>query len=275
MGHAKVRRLVLTGRPLQYPDHDFRSSSYQITPSGNVFLLLRPEDFAEGEEEFEWAVDAVGVPPSAFFKCIKDMHGRLRVPIPRSGHLYIRLRGSPWFSATSEIHAVDIVETIGIEFPDGHNKDLLSMVDNAADQDRESLRVQLTRWRIFRELKLATYATVSYAPGCSYCNPIERFFHYFSVTDGSFLDEILPDDVLPPNKQSDLSAIQVDQKERALYGPCFTLIETEWGKILVGGQFVHVRRVDGPLPPNPAPADPPVAEEVSYSTCNAIVCNRL
>src|SRR4051794_38999185 len=105
--HNSTNRFVLTRCPLQYPDHDFESSGYKILPSGYLFLVRKTDS-----KDIKRLPPVNSGLPQREYVMNTDKHGRVHISTPNSGELYMRNRGSPWFSASVLNHLVDLREIL-------------------------------------------------------------------------------------------------------------------------------------------------------------------
>jgi hypothetical protein len=154
------------------------------------------------------------------------------------------LRGSPWFKATAQAHEADVQTTFEKEFPPSRSVyNLLQIADHGPDHDHESVKVQLAEYCEWLRLGLALRITVYHAPGNSFLNPIEGHFHLLDPIIGVEFPEVYPGDVLPPQRESDLTPVQRDTKERFLFDQAFKIMEKIWGDVTLCGQSVDVTHV--------------------------------
>ena len=119
------------GDELHSADHNF-STGYKAIASG--YMRMELKDLSD----------------SIKFKT--DKFGRLGFRFPRTGHLYITLRGNKFFKSTAFNHYDDLLPLIR-EIRDSQGKFGCIMVcDNGPDWKKLSLKVMIVVGRLWRDL---------------------------------------------------------------------------------------------------------------------------
>ena len=192
-GFQKFHTYFLKGDEAHYADHNF-STGYKLNASGYMSLESKNSD------------NHVTV----------DKKGRARFNYPRTGTLYITLRGNKFFRATTYNHYDDLFPIVADAKKAGKHS-LVIICDNGPDWKKNSLKVAIVIGRLWRDLDLDYVCVVSYCAGDSRFNMIE---HAWSPTNtwltGLCLSDTIPGETLPPDRQTNLSEEERLDKEKTV-----------------------------------------------------------
>jgi hypothetical protein len=185
---------------------------------------------------------SLGLPSSILLE--KDEHGRLRVAVPTSGHLFMRNRVTAFSNPTAFNHSEDLVEIIGKLRAAGKAiNDLLLVSDSGADYDHSTIKVHVALANVFDACNLGVLGQVFHAPGESFRNWIERLFCLLNIVDGVTYKSKLSGEAQAPDAQTDLTPEQIRIKQLLLYGPIFDFLDETWGSLKTHGWTVDCERV--------------------------------
>ena len=177
----------------QYNDHDFPVPGYLISPSGYMVI----ENGNNGTTV--------------------DGNGREHVVYAYTGPVTLFNRACVFHSSNVEKHINDIL--CMSQFREVlHKPMMVNITDGGPDWSAQSPLVCFYYGRLWKMLDLDLLVTTMYAPGHSALNPIE---HAWSPVSGELAGVVLPDklpeETLPPAKQSKLSGDQRRSKEATLF----------------------------------------------------------
>lgn len=235
---------------METPDHDHSKTGIKILPSGYCFFFKNSEEKGVVEDIGpEWRIPVV---QAAVYK---DDRGVLRASLPRGVQLFMRSRANFFDTLSASNHLMDRLEVCKIRFGDSYERlsDFLAKTDGGHDFDAESIRVIYLFGKLWLSTKSGTLMHIFHAPGHSYLNEIERFFHFLNKIDGATIPAMYGGDTLPPNKQTDLTDAQILHKNLRIARAADTFLTTEWSEISIRGtpvdhKFVYPQTPNVRLP---------------------------
>lgn len=208
--HQPFHTYFLKGDEVHTADHNF-SSGYKAIPSGYMVVERK-----EGEPLI-----------------VLDKDGTARFNYPRTGTLYISLRGNKFFKATAYNHYDDLRPILEDAQRRGQNSAII-ICDNGPDWGKYSVKVAMCAGRLWRDLGLDYLCLVAYSSGDSRFNMVE---HAWAPTTawlaGLCLSATLPGETTTPDKQTDLTPEEREAKEKKVLDTAIDKVK----RCLDGKQF--------------------------------------
>lgn len=244
--YHQLRHFFLSGDSPDLPDHDFPvTGSNKIVPSGYMFLNTRR---------------SVSGRPSSADRCCRAKHhhgvttcrrrgrslspdrirqshgtshqvdkvGRLHYECARSGPVYIFCRSVLFHPSSAFTHKEDLCELADIAMSEG--KSILTVVvDGGPDWTFKSMTTFIAMGRVWKNKNLDGLFLVTYAPGQSKYNPIERQWASRSRNlSGVTFKACLPGEDKPPSQQRDLTDEERSRKQAAVHNMAIAELCTFW-----------------------------------------------
>ena len=160
--------------------------------------------------------------------------------------MYIFCRSMQFQPSSALTHGKDLEEIANIAQAQG--KSVMSLiVDGGPDWSLKSLTTFLAMGRLWRKQSLDALLVMTYAPGQSKFNPIERQWAPRSRDlSGLVLPACLPGEDKPPPQQSGLSEEQRMQKQKAVHKAAISRLCSIWNGRTYDGHPVAALAVEHP-----------------------------
>ena len=230
--YHQLRRFFLTGDSPDLPDHDFPITGMnKITPSGYM-LLRHPTDNQHQRSSSAPPPGSRQQQPSSLRarSCSpvrdttqarsvieEDKRGRLHYRLGRTGPVHIFCRSSKFNASSSTKHAADLEHIAEAAKKDGKTV-VAVIVDGGPDWSFKSIANMIAMGRCWRDSSLDGLLLVSFAPGQSKFNPIERQWAPRSRDlSGVELQASLPGEEQPPSSQTGLSQEERTTKQKQVH----------------------------------------------------------
>ena len=218
----KQNRMSVTDDSPNYPDHDFPYRNSKLTPYGYELLLSKPRKSRSispprRQKKPTRSRSLSPVKSSGFFV---DKLGRSHTTVPRSGKLDLFIAANRHFNSTSTVHCRHLMKDLlpkwksdeGILPEPLHKNVLIGVTDNGPDWNSDYSVNLLNFGRFWKESRLDFLLFVTFAPGDSRFNMIERIWAAInSCCAGVTLPITLPGENIPPCKQR-ISKAELEQK---------------------------------------------------------------
>ena len=153
----------------------------------------------------------------------------------------MRTRANIFDTPSSANHLIDLLEIFKSQFGADYAGvcDFLAKTDGGHDYDPESMRVCYFFGKLWLSCLSGTLMQIFHAPGQSYLNEIERFFHFLNKIDGALIPAYYDGDTHTPSNQSDLTDSQKLAKNTKIVSAASNFLDSEWGNIKIRRTLVE------------------------------------